>query len=140
MPKEPVFKVVPVVKTLRIVRMALLVLYGLVFIGCVSFLISVLPSFLHRSGEAAFWAEIRVFLAKVLTAPIYVFIACSIFKLIGLISRGEFFSPAGPRHIRNVGYAVFGLAFITVIATGIHELSWPGGTPLLLQAACFTTA
>jgi hypothetical protein len=125
MSENSAFKVVPVVKALRIVLITLLILYGLVFIGCaVSFIVLVLPPFALKPSPA-FWDEVRIVLEKVLTGPIYFFIAYSIFKLISLISHGESFSPASPRHIRRIGCAVFGLAFVHALAALISELNSP---------------
>lgn len=126
MTEKAISKVSAEVKALRIVLITLLFLYGAVFIGSISFLASVFPSFVHRISEAAFWAEIRVFLDKILTGPIYFFIGYNIFKLIALVSRGEPFSPESPRHIRRIAYSVFGLGLISVITTSILELTQLG--------------
>ncbi len=122
MKEKIVSRVVPEVKALMIVLITLLILYGAVFIGSISFLAFVFPSFIHRFSGAAFWAEIRIFLDKVLTGPIYIFIGYSIFKLIALVSRGEPFSPASPRHIRRIAYSVFGLGLLGAISAAILEL------------------
>jgi hypothetical protein len=114
------------VKALRIVLITLLILYGLVFVGSLVFMATVFPSFVGLAPGAGFWADIRVFLGKVLTGPIYFFIAYGIFKLISLISRGEPFSPGSPRHIRRIGYAVLGLAVINAIVNAISEFTSPG--------------
>ena len=119
-------KVAPVVKALRITLITLLILYGLVFISSTLFVIKVFPSFVRHTSEAGFWAEIRVFLDKVLTGPIYFFVTYCVFKLIALISRAEPFSSASPRYIRRIGYAVFGLAAVNAIVTAIFELTSPG--------------
>jgi hypothetical protein len=118
-------RVAPVVKALRIVLITLLILYGLVFIGCaVSFIVLVLPPFAFKPLPGL-RQEIKIFFDKVLTGPFYFFIAYCIFKLINLISRGEPFSPASPRYIRRIGFAVLGLAAIHVLAAGIFEFAAP---------------
>jgi len=125
MPEEETFKVAPVVRALRIVLITLLILYGLVFIsGAVAFITDVLPPFALKPCPA-FWTEVRALLDRVLTGPLYFFIAYSIFKLIGFISRGEPFSPASPRHIRRIGYAVFGLALLHAAAAAISRSGSP---------------
>ncbi|MBE3118171.1 MAG: DUF2975 domain-containing protein [Candidatus Atribacteria bacterium] len=113
------------VKALRIVFTTLLILYGLVFASALVFLATVFPSFGFSAG-AGFWADIRIFLDKVLTGAIYFFIAYWIFRLISLISRGEPFSPASPRLIRRIGCAVLGLAVINAIVNAISEFTSPG--------------
>ncbi len=125
MTKDKALKSAPAIKALRITLITLLILYGLVFISSTLFVIIVFPSFIRHTSEAGFWAEIRVFLDKVLTGPLYFFIAYCVFKLIALISRAEPFSSASPRHIRRIGYAVFGLAAINAIVTAIFELTSP---------------
>jgi len=126
MPEEKIFKVAPVVKALRIVLITLLVLYGLVFVsGAAAFMVLVLPPFALKPCPAL-WDEIKFLIDKVLTGPFYFFIAWSTFKLIALISRGEPFSPASPRHIRRIGYAVFGLALLHAGASAIGGLNTPG--------------
>jgi hypothetical protein len=126
MTENAVLKVSAEVKALRIVLITLLILYGAVFIGSISFLASAFPSFVHGTFGAAFWAEFRALLDKVLTGPIYFFIAYCIFKLIALVSRGEPFSPESPRHIRRIAYSVFGLGLISIITTMIVDLTQPG--------------
>ena len=112
---------VPEVKPLRIVLITLLVLYGCVLVSTTLFLATVTPSFsLHP------WLEIRVFLDKVLSGAIYFFIAYNIFKLIGLVSRGEPFSPGSPLYIRRIAYSVLGLGLITAIVSMIFELTQTG--------------
>lgn len=118
-------RVAPVVKALRVVLITLLVLYGLVFIsGAIAFVVEVLPPFALKPCPA-FWVEVKALLDRVLTGPVYFFIAYSIFKLIALISRGEPFNPASPRHIRRIGYAVFGLALLHAAAAAISQSGSP---------------
>jgi hypothetical protein len=112
---------IPLVRALRIVLVALVVLYGLVFVAyAISFISLILPPFAFKPfpGLAE---ETKAFLDKVVAGPLYFFIATSIFKLIRLISRGEPFNPASPRHIRWIGFSVLGLAVIHAIGTGISE-------------------
>ncbi|MGZ4886383.1 MAG: DUF2975 domain-containing protein [Candidatus Aminicenantales bacterium] len=119
------FEVAPVVKALRIVLITLLVLYGLFFAaGAIGFFRLILPplAFKPLSGLRE---ETKIFFDNVLTGPFYFFIAYCIFRLIKLISRGEPFSPANPRYIRRIGYAVLGLAGIHVIAAGLFEFTAP---------------
>jgi hypothetical protein len=127
MTETPNIKVAPVVEALRIVIITLLILYGLVFIsGAIAFVVDVLPPFALKPCPA-FWVEVKALFDRVLTGPVYFFIAYSIFKLIALISRGEPFSPASPRHIRRIGYAVFGLALLHAVAAAISK----NGSPVL---------
>jgi hypothetical protein len=121
---------IPLVRALRIVLVALVVLYGLVFVAyAISFISLILPPFAFKPfpGLAE---ETKAFLDKVVAGPLYFFIATSIFKLIRLISRGEPFNPASPRHIRWIGFSVLGLAAIHAIGTGIRILY--GGLSTLL--------
>ena len=126
---ETSLKVRAEVKALRIVLITLLILYGLVFISAIVFIATVFPSF---SFSAGFWADIRILLDKVLTGAVYFFIAYCIFRLISLISRGEPFSPASPRHIRRIGRAVLALAVINGIVNAISEFTSP--TALVSEA------
>jgi hypothetical protein len=126
MPEDKAFKVAPVVKALRITLITLLILYGLVFVsGAVAFAVLLMPPFALKICPA-FWDEVKFLIDKVLTGPFYFFIAWSTFKLIGLVSRGEPFSPASPRHIRRIGHAVFGLALFHAAAAGIAGFITPG--------------
>jgi hypothetical protein len=120
-------KITPLVRALRVVLITLLILYGLMFsAGAVAFVILVLSPFALKPCPA-FWTELKALLDRVLTGPVYFYIAYCIFKLISLISRGEPFSPASPRHIRRIGYAVFGLALLHAAAAAISE----SGSPVL---------
>ena len=126
MPEKSVFKAAPVVRALKITLITLLILYGLVFIGCAGgFVVLLLPPFALKPCPAL-WDEIKVVIDKVLTGPVYFYIAYCVFKLIGLVSRGEPFSPASPRHIRRIGYAVFVLALLHTGAAAIGEFNIPG--------------
>jgi hypothetical protein len=111
----------PLVRALRIILITLLVFYGLVFVAyAIAFISLILPPFAFKPfpGLAE---ETRALFDKVVAGPLYFFIAYSLFKLIRLISRGEPFNPASPRHIRWIGFSVLGLAAIRAIATGIAE-------------------
>jgi len=126
MPETKALEVAPVVKALRIVLITLLILYGLVFVGgAVAFVVLVLPPFAIKPCPAL-WDEIKVVIDKVLTGPAYFYIAFCVFKLIGLISHGQPFSPTCPRHIRRIGYAVFVLALLHAGAAAIGEFNTPG--------------
>lgn len=113
------------VKALRIALITMLIIYGLVFISF-TFILVRAPS---RSAMVTLgvtsWGQIRYLLDKVLVGPIYFFIAYSIFKLIGLISRGECFNPSSPRHIRRIGYGVFCLALFYMMSAAIGEFTAP---------------
>ena len=113
------------VKALRVVLITSLILYSLVFIASVLFLVIAIPALKMGAPHAGFWAWIRQFLGNGLTGLIYFFIAYSIFKLINLISHGEPFSPASPRHIRRIACAVFGLAIINATVSAIYEFTSP---------------
>ena len=118
--------VASVLKALRLVLIVFIILYGGVFAACISFLITTFPAFNMHVSQAFFWGWIRIFLGRVLTGTIYFFVVWSIFKLIGLAKRGEFYSPPTPRHIRRIGHAVFGLAVIGATVFAINELTSPG--------------
>jgi hypothetical protein len=125
MPEKTFFRVAPVVKALRIVLITLLVLYGLVFVSYAwAFVVLVRPPFALKPCPA-FWDAVRMLLERVVTGPLYFYIAWRIFRLIGLVSRGESFSPASPRHIRGIGYGVFGLTLVNAAAAAILELNSP---------------
>ena len=113
------------VKALRITLITMLILYGLVFISF-AFTLARAPS---RSAMVTLgvtsWGQIRYLLDKVLVGPIYFFIAYSIFKLIGFISRGECFSPTSPKYIRRIGCGVFGLALLYTMSATIGEFTAP---------------
>lgn len=119
MPEAKVVKAAPVVKALRITLFALLILYGLFFInGAVAFATLLLPPVAFKP----FWGladEIKIFLDQVLTGPAYFYIAYCVFKLIGLVSNGEPFSPSCPRYIRRIGYAVFCLGLFHATAAAM---------------------
>jgi hypothetical protein len=124
MAEERVFATAPVVKALRITLLTLLILYGLVFISRVVALVAFFPTLTMGASHAGFWSWIRSFLGAA-TGPLYFCIAYAIFKLIALMSRGEPYRPASPRHIRRIGYAVFGLALLNALVAAILELTSP---------------
>jgi hypothetical protein len=125
MPGQATFKVAPVVKALRIVLFTLLVLYGMIVVSCLVFMARFFPSLANLPSGLTFLGTISFLFDGVLPGVIYFFIAYSIFKLISLISRGEPFSPASPRYIRRIGYAVLCLAAINAVVNAISAFTPP---------------
>ena len=123
MPGHATFKVAPVVKALRIVLFTLLVLYGMIVVSCLVFMARFFPSLANLPSGLTFLGTISFLFDRVLPGVIYFFIAYSIFKLISLISRGEPFSPASPRYIRRIGYAVLCLAVINAVVNAISAFT-----------------
>jgi hypothetical protein len=118
-------KLAPVVMTLRIILITSLILYSLIFLGTVMFLVGSFNSLKMGASHAGFWAWVRNCVGKGLSGPIYFFIAYCLFKLIHLIAHSEPFSPASPRHVRRIAYAVFSLFLINAIVSAISEFTSP---------------
>ncbi|MGA2361299.1 MAG: DUF2975 domain-containing protein [Candidatus Aminicenantales bacterium] len=135
MAEKMVLGVSPTVKALRIVLITLLILYGLVFISAFTIMLTVSPSLVHRASDAGFRLDLRVLLDFGLAGPVYFFICYCIFRLLGSITRGEPFSPASPRHIRGIAYAVFVLVLIHAVGTA---LSSTGTDPAVFSWALFS--
>lgn len=114
------------VKALRIVLITLLILYGVVSVSSAFIMARVVPSLVNRPSGRLFLGSISGFCDRILPGVLFFFMAYSIFKLISLISRGEPFSPASPRYIRRVGYAVFGLAAANAVVDAISGFSRAG--------------
>ncbi|MCX6568082.1 MAG: DUF2975 domain-containing protein [Candidatus Aminicenantes bacterium] len=113
------------VGALRVVLITLLIIYGTILISTFTFMAKVFPSLLRLpSGPPAF-DLIKFLFDRILPGAAFFFIGFSIFKLINLISRGEPFSPASPRHIRRIACAVFFLAAINVVVNVISVFKWP---------------
>jgi hypothetical protein len=125
MPGKIISRIGTEVKALRIVLITLLILYGLVFISFTFILVRAPSRSVMVTLGVTSWGQMRYLLDKVLVGPIYFFIAYSIFKLIGLISRGECFNPTSPRHIRRIGYGVFCLALFYMMSATIGEFTAP---------------
>ena len=114
------------VKVLRIVLITLLLLYGAVSITATVFMAKVFPTVVHRPSERLVLSSISIFCSRILPGVIFLFIAYCIFKLIGLISRGEPFNPASPRNIRRIGYAVLGLTATNAVVNAISAFTTLG--------------
>jgi hypothetical protein len=114
------------VKALRIVLITLLLLYGAVSITAAVFMAKVFPTVVHRHTERLILSSISIFCHSILPGVIFFFIAYCIFKLIGLISRGEPFIQASPQNIRRIGYAVFILAAADAVVNSITAFTTPG--------------
>jgi hypothetical protein len=123
MSQNNVFKLVPVVKTLRIILFTFLILYSLIFLATVLFLIISFNSLKLGASHAGFWTWIRTFVGRGLSGPIYFFIAYCLFKLIYLIAHSEPFSPSSPRYTRRIAYAVFFLFLINAVTSAIIEFT-----------------
>jgi hypothetical protein len=141
MVKEPNLNSSPEVQALRIILVILLVIYGTTSIVSLLFAVRVFPSVVKTSGGTSFYmlAEmIRVALERIAPGVVYFFIGWGIFKLIALVSRKEPFSPASPRYIRRIGYAVLVLAGVTAVIDVIKQLRWPVEvfSKFFMSAAC----
>jgi hypothetical protein len=114
------------VKALRIVLIALLILYAAVAFGSAFFIARVVPQGLATFHSRSFvLGSISVFCDRVVPGLLFFFIAYGIFRLIGSISRGESFSPKSPHYIRMIGYAVFGLFAASAIVDAISSFTPP---------------
>jgi len=127
MTEKAVFKAAPAVKALRIVLITLVVVYGMVLVGCLVFMARFFPSLAKLPSGLTFLGTVSFLFDRFLPGVIYFFIAYGIFKLISLISRGEPFSPASPRYIRRIGYAVLCLAGVNAIVNAIAAFTSPTG-------------
>ena len=113
------------VKALQIVLITLLILYSVISVSSAFIMARLMPSLVGRPSGRLVLGSISVFCDRFLPGLIFIFIAYSIFKLIGLIFRGEPFSPASPRYIRRIGYAVFGLAATNGVVDAISAFTPP---------------
>ena len=123
---KAISKITAEVKALRIVLIAMLILYGTVSVRWAFVMAGRAPSLIKRLSGPLILAIINTLCAFVLPGVIYFFIAYYIFKLIGLISRGETFSSASPRYIRRIGYAVFCLAANNAVVNTIVDFNSAG--------------
>ncbi len=115
------------VKALRIVLIMLLAVYGTVLVGSLLLVRRVFPSVIEGPSGTSFlnlMGIVRVIFDRVLPGIVYFFIGWGIFRLITLVSRGEPFSPASPRYIRKIGYAVLCLAGVNAVVDGLAWLTW----------------
>jgi hypothetical protein len=114
------------VRALRIVLIALLILYAAVSLGSAFFMVRVVPQGIATLHSRSFiLGSISVFCDRVVPGFLFFIIAYGIFGLIGLISRGESFSPKSPHYIRMIGYAVFGLFAASAIVDAISSFTPP---------------
>ncbi|MGB8959459.1 MAG: DUF2975 domain-containing protein [Candidatus Aminicenantales bacterium] len=117
------------VKALRVVLIALLLLYGLMIAVTLVFMATVFPSLADLPSALPFMSIIRFIFDRLGPGTIYCFIAYNIFKLISVISRGEPFSPKSPRYIRRIGYAVLCLAAINAVVNAFSSFPLPYPAP-----------
>lgn len=112
------------VKALRIILIALLILYAAVSLGSAFFMVRVVPQGIATFHSGRFiLGSISVFCDRVAPGFIFFFVAYNIFRLLGLISRGESFSPKSPHYVRRIGYAVFGLLAASLTVDLISTLT-----------------
>jgi len=116
------------IKALRFILIILLAIYGALTAGSILFVFKVFPSVVATPSGTSFWSladMVRVLFERVVPGLVYFFIGWGIFKLIALISGREPFSPASPRHIRRIGYAVLVLAAVGAVVDVIKAFRWP---------------
>jgi hypothetical protein len=123
---KPIPPVSAEVKALRMVLIAMLILYGTMSARWAFVMAGRAPSLVGRLSGPLILAIISTLCAFVVPGVIYFFIVYFIFKLIGLISLGETFSSANPRYIRRIGYAVFCLAASNAVVNAINGFSRAG--------------
>lgn len=114
-------------KALRVVLITLMVTYGAAVVGSLLFVAKVFPAVMKTPSGTSFlnlMGMARVLFNRVLPGGLYFFIGWGILKLITLVSRGEPFSPASPRYIRKIGYAVLGLAAVNAVVDVLAWLTW----------------
>ncbi len=115
------------VKALRIVLIMLLAFYGVVLVGSLIFVTEVFPSVIKTpSGFSllTLMGMAKILFDRIFPGVVYFFIGWGILKLSTLVSRGEPFSPASPRHIRKIGYSVLCLAGVNAVADALAWLTW----------------
>jgi hypothetical protein len=136
MTEKTILKVSTEVKALRAVLITLLIFYSVTVVASLIIMARVFPSLANLPSGFPFLDSIRVFFDRVMPGAIYFFIAYGIFKLISLISRGEPFSPASPRYIRRIGYAVLCLAAVNAVVNGFSAfpLAYPPPAGFLSKA------
>ena len=93
------------IKALRIVLIIFLIFYGVFFVGAI--IAAVTAILAPRMIEVYFTDHLSFLLNFGLAGPVYFFICYCIFRLLGLITSGESFTPACPRHVRRIAHAVF---------------------------------
>ncbi len=115
------------VKALRVVLFMLMAVYGLVVVLSLLFVAKVFPAIMEQPSGTSFlnlMGMVRVLFDRVLPGVVYFFIGWGIYKLITLVSHGESFSPATPRLIRKIGFAVLGLAGVNAVVDALAWLTW----------------
>ena len=120
MAEKAALRVSTEVRALRIVLIVFLIFYGVFFVGA---LIGAVTAILIPSMIDVYFRDYLSFLLNFgLAGPVYFYICDCIFRLVGLITNGESFTPSFPRHVRRIAYAVFLLALINAVANALSSL------------------
>lgn len=95
----------------------LLIFFGLIyataFVLTVLYLPQVWDRIVHPASLAMLRSSLIDFLGHSLPRLFYLLIVYHLFRLLGLLNKGDPFSPESPKRIRTIAYYIFGMAAIT---------------------------
>jgi hypothetical protein len=84
------------------------------------------PKFLHPEVPRVLISNLSMFLNSALTGVLYLVIIYQLYRLIGLITRGDPFNQESPKRIRRIAYYTFGMAAINTVGESVRHISIPG--------------
>jgi hypothetical protein len=88
--------------------------------------------------------NLSMFLNGALSGLLYLVIIYQLYRLLGLIKKGDPFNQESPRRIRRIAYYTFGMAAINAVGESVRHISslgfsapyfWESMTSFLLRAA-----
>jgi hypothetical protein len=99
---------------------------------------------LHPEVPRFLISNLSMLINSALTGVLYLVIIYQLYRLIGLITRGDPFNQESPKRIRRIAYYTFGMAAINTVGESVRHISllgfsspnfWLSMTSTLLRGA-----
>jgi len=96
----------------------------------------------HPERLSMLITNLSLFLNSVLTCLLYLLIIYQLFRLLGLINKGDPFNQESPKRIRRIAYYTFGMAAINAVLDSVRTIAthgfpfpsfWPSLTNFLVR-------
>ena len=96
----------------------------------------------HPENSTMLIANLSIFLDGALTCLLYLLVIHQLFRLLGLIKKGDPFNQESPKRIRRIAYYTFGMAAINAVLDSVRTVAmhgfpfpsfWPSLTSFLLR-------
>ena len=132
----------PAVRFFKVLLVAVGFTYAIGFGLSIYYFPRVLGDLFHPENSTMLIANLTIFLDGAVSCLLYLLIIYQLFRLLGLIKKGDPFNQGSPKRIRSIAYYTFGLAAINAVLDSVRTIAmhgfpfpsfWPNLTSFLLR-------